>query len=151
MKTIAITAATLAALLSGCASNINASGQIYRAGDTMRASQVAYMTVVSVRHVRIQHDQTGIGATIGAIGGAGLGSHVGGGKARRIGTLLGTIGGAVVGGRTEQAMNREDGLEIVVRDRTSTFVVVQAADMPIYPGQQVNVIRQGSNIRVAPL
>ncbi len=138
--------------LAGCASQ-SASGSVYTYGQAQQEQIVRYGTVVSVRPIVIQSNQTsGVGAVGGAALGGVAGSAIGGGR----GQILTTIGGALLGGlagnAVENQANRTQGLEITVRlDNGETRVIAQASDIHLGAGQRVQVISGGGPTRVVPM
>lgn len=138
--------------LAGCASQ-SASGSVYTYGQAQQEQIVRYGTVVSVRPVVIQSDQSsGVGALGGGALGGVAGSAIGGGK----GQILTSIGGALLGGLAGNAIenqaNRTQGLEITVRlDNGETRVIAQANDIALTSGQRVQVISGGGPTRVVPM
>ncbi|WP_066455047.1 glycine zipper 2TM domain-containing protein [Castellaniella caeni] len=138
--------------LAGCA-NQSASGSVYSYGQAQQEQVVRYGTVVSVRPVVIQSDQSsGVGALAGGALGGVAGSAIGGGR----GQILTTIGGALLGGlagnAAENQVNKTQGLEITVRlDNGETRVVAQANDIQLSSGQRVQVISGGGPTRIVPM
>lgn len=58
--------------------------------------------VVSVNTVRVNSNNTGLGAVTGAIVGGVLGNQIGGGTGRQVATVAGAIGGGVIGNNIEK-------------------------------------------------
>jgi outer membrane lipoprotein SlyB len=140
------------ALVSGCAKP-SASANVYNYNQTQRDQIVRNGTVINVRPITIQSDQTSGGGAIagGAVGGV-AGSAVGGGTGRTLAIIGGAILGALAGNAIEDKMDRKDGLEISVRlDNGETRVIAQEADLPIMLNQRVQVISGAGPTRVVPL
>jgi len=139
-------------VLAGCA-NQSASGSVYTYGQAQQEQIVRYGTVVSVRPVVIQSNQSsGVGAVGGAALGGVAGSAIGGGR----GQILTTIGGALLGGLAGNAVENQagktQGLEVTVRlDNGETRVIAQANDIRLGAGQRVQVISGGGPTRVVPM
>lgn len=98
--------------------------------------------VDSVRPVRIQGPDTGMGASVGMTAGMIAGSAAGDGG---VGTGLAMLGGALIGGlvgsAAEQSASERDGLEIVVAlDSGERVAVVQEAHERFYAGDEVELL-----------
>ncbi|WP_321494946.1 glycine zipper 2TM domain-containing protein [uncultured Desulfobacter sp.] len=125
--------------MAGCASS---SSNIYTYEQTMRAQTVDTGTVESVKSVIIQaSNPPAAGVAIGGVTGGVFGSTVGHGSGRDVATIVGALAGAAIGAAIEHDATTKDGLEIVIRlDSGRTIVVVQEADVPMYPGDRVRVL-----------
>lgn len=141
-------------VLGGCARNISSSS--YSARKLSSSSRTYECTIVSVRKVRVEEgdylEDNKTGATMGLVGGAALGSMIGGGNARIATGALGGLAGAVGGAMIEREMKSQDGLEYVVRLRSGQLrTVVQGLDNPLYRGQRALLIEEeGGRARVVP-
>jgi outer membrane lipoprotein SlyB len=98
--------------------------------------------VESVRPVKIQGPDTGVGASVGMTTGMIAGSAMGDGGA---GTGLAMLGGALIGGlvgsAAEQSARQRDGFEIAVAlDTGDRVVVVQEAFERFYAGDEVELL-----------
>ncbi|MDN3986183.1 glycine zipper 2TM domain-containing protein [Zwartia vadi] len=145
-------ALTAVMLVSGCAKP-SASANVYNYNQTQRDQIVRNGTVINVRPITIQSDQTSGGGAIagGAVGGV-AGSAVGGGTGRTLAIIGGALLGALAGNAVEDQMGKKDGLEITVRlDNGETRVIAQEADLPIMMNQRVQVISGAGPTRVVPL
>ena len=139
-------------LVSGCAKP-SASANVYNYNQTQRDQIVRNGTVINVRPITIQSDQTSGGGAIagGAVGGV-AGSAVGGGTGRTLAIIGGALLGALAGNAVEDRMGKKDGLEITIRlDNGETRVIAQEADLPIMMNQRVQVISGAGPTRVVPL
>ncbi|CAN1568005.1 SlyB Outer membrane lipoprotein [Burkholderiaceae bacterium] len=139
-------------LVTGCAKP-SASANVYNYNQTQRDQIVRNGTVINVRPITIQSDQTSGGGAIagGAIGGV-AGSAVGGGTGRTLAVIGGALLGALAGNAVEERMGKKDGLEITVRlDNGETRVIAQEADLPIMMNQRVQVVSGAGPTRVVPL
>jgi outer membrane lipoprotein SlyB len=139
-------------LVSGCAKP-SASASVYNYNQTQRDQIVRNGTVINVRPITIQSDQTSGGGAIagGAVGGV-AGSAIGGGTGRTLAIIGGAILGALAVNAIEDKMDKKDGLEISVRlDNGETRVIAQEADLPIMMNQRVQVISGAGPTRVVPL
>lgn len=139
-------------LISGCA-NPSASANVYTYSQTQRDQIVRNGTVINVRPITIQKDQTsGAGALAGGAVGGVAGSAVGGGTGRTLAIIGGAIVGALAGNVVEERVGKKDGLEITVRlDNGETRVIAQEADLPIRLNQRVQVVSGAGPTRVVPL
>lgn len=141
-----------AVILAGCAAQ-SASSNVYTYQQAQR-EQVTYMgTVLGVRNITIQSDQSsGLGTVAGAVLGGVLGSTIGGGSGRVIATAAGAAAGGLAGNTIENTSSRRAGYEITVRlDNGETRVIAQEADVPISVGQRVQIITGSGATRVVPV
>ncbi|MCG8689085.1 MAG: glycine zipper 2TM domain-containing protein [Desulfobacterales bacterium] len=129
-----------AIMINGCAPS--KSGNVYTHDQTMRAQTVQNGTVESVKSVRIeQGDKPAAGTVIGGAAGGVLGNTVGSGRGRTVATVAGALAGAAAGAAAEKKMKTADALEIIVNlDNGKTIVIVQEADVQLYPGDRIRVI-----------
>ncbi len=133
--------------VAGCASS--KSGQVYTRDQTRQAQVVEMGTVESVRTVKIEGTKSAVGAFGGAaIGGIG-GSMLGGGRGSAIFAVLGAIGGGLAGAAAEEAITRQDGLEITVKlDSGKMIAVVQKADVVFKAGDRVRILTGRNTTRL---
>jgi outer membrane lipoprotein SlyB len=142
-----LAAALLGLALGGCAYHYG-SGD-YRGYQVRGEQSVRFGVVDSVRPVRINPRDTGVGAATGAIAGGIAGSNVGGGSGQIVGALGGAILGGVIGQNVEQSANERRGEEItVLLDSGRYLAVVQEADESFRPGDRVRVLSGRGNTRV---
>ncbi|MCP5278927.1 MAG: glycine zipper 2TM domain-containing protein [Thiobacillus sp.] len=136
------------AVLTGCASGLG-SGD-YERTEARRVYEVKMGVVESVRQVRLEGTESGVGAVAGgAIGGI-AGSSVGGGKGSAVGAVLGAVAGGMAGAAAEEVTTRKTGVEIVVRlDSGRTIAVVQEdAGETFARGDRVRMLESGGQARV---
>ena len=70
-----------------------------------------------------------------------LGSTIGSGHGRDVATIVGALAGAAIGATIQREAGTKNGFEIVVNlDNGRTLVVVQEADVPMFPGDRVRVL-----------
>ena len=146
-----VSAVALVALLgvAGCApKNTNTT---YSGADIGRTASASYGTIVSMRPVAVQGENSGVGTLGGAALGATAGRFIGRNDVR--GNILGAIGGAIVGGvvgtAVEQQATSGTAMEFIVReDSGQTFSVVQTDEDRFQPGERV-VITRGARTRLA--
>ena len=142
---------TLAALasLAGCVPS-SMSADSYSRSEARQVHRVQGGTVLAVRPVNIEGTQSGLGGIAGSALGYVVGSAIGGGSGQKIAKVGGGIAGAAGGAVAEEALTRQQGLELTVElDNGEVIVVVQAADETFDPGDSVRVIRRaGGTARV---
>lgn len=152
MKTriLAIAFATTAALgLAGCAAPPTGSGDYVR-GETRGEMSVRFGVVESVRGVRINAQDTGVGGTSGAILGGIAGSTVGGGNGQIAGAVAGALLGGLIGSSIEKDANNRQGIEVtVLLDGGKYIAVVQEADETFRVGDRVRVLSGRGSTRVS--
>jgi len=140
--------ALLAGVLTGCASGLG-SGD-YERKEARRVYEVKMGVVESVRQVKLEGTESGVGAAAGGVVGGIAGSKVGGGKGSAIGAVVGAVAGGLGGAAAEEALTRKAGLEIVVRlDSGRTIAVVQEDTGESFArGDRVRVLESGGQARV---
>lgn len=126
----------------------------YDAFEVGRPLFVEFATVLAVRPVQIQGENTGLGSAIGATaGGFGL-SAVGQGSGRAGAILGGVIGGLLLGAAAEQAFSNRPGVEYTLTlEDGRTVVLVQfleEEDEILAPGDRAIVQRSAGFQRVLP-
>jgi outer membrane lipoprotein SlyB len=140
----ALTVITLAACTT-------TSPDVIQKGDAQRLSQVQDATVLSVRPVVVEGNQSGVGAAAGGIAGGVAGSSVGGRREGVVVGVLGAVAGAVVGNAVERMGTREDAVEILVQLRNGERrAIVQAkGNETLVPGDAVILVSTGGKTRVS--
>ncbi len=127
---------------------------VYSSSEVGKASLVNFGTVVAVRDVDIQAEQTRIGAGVGGAAGGIAGSQFGRGGGSAGAALAGVLIGAAIGALAEQAAGNRKGLEYTVTLETgATVMVVQnqnQGDRVLQPGERVIVQLSGGTQRVLP-
>jgi outer membrane lipoprotein SlyB len=140
-KTKWMFAAALTALLLGGCAYPRMSGNTYGVGGLGAEQSVRFGIVESVRLVRIEMPQSGVGAAAGATIGAIGGSHVGGGSGQAVGAVLGAVAGGLLGQAIEQDANQRTGLEItVLLDSGKYIAVTQESDENFRSGDRVRIL-----------
>ena len=150
MKTAAtfLSAALAAVALGGCA--YNAGSRDYRGYEVRGEQSVRFGVVESVREVRIDPRQTGVGTAGGAALGAIAGSNVGGGSGQVAGAIGGAILGGIIGQNVERSANERRGLELTVLLDSGKYVaVVQEADEDFRAGDRVRILSGRGATRVS--
>lgn len=146
MKKILIATASALAL-AACSTT---SPDVIQRGDAQRLSQVQDATVLSVRSVKVDGSQSGIGGTSGAVIGGVAGSSVGGRREAIAVGVLGAVAGAVVGNAIERSATSEDAVEILLQLRNGERrAIVQAkGSETLNPGDAVILVTTGGKTRV---
>ena len=142
-------AAALAAALAlgGCA--YHAGSADYRGYEARGEQAVRFGVVETVRPVRIQPYNTGVGSTAGAFIGGVAGSHAGGGSGQILGAIGGALIGSIIGHNVEQQSNELPGVEVtVLLDSGKYIAVVQEADESFRAGDRVRILSGRNSTRV---
>jgi outer membrane lipoprotein SlyB len=146
MKRIILAAAVLA--LAACSTT---SPDVVQRGDAQRLSQVQDATVLSVRPVVVEGQQSGVGAASGGVVG-GIAGSTRGGSSRESAAIgvVGAVAGAVIGNAVERFGTREDALEILIQLRNGERrAIVQAKGQEEFqPGEAVILVTTGGRTRV---
>jgi outer membrane lipoprotein SlyB len=148
MKAIALALCTVA-LLAGCAQR-GLGGGDYTRGQARGEQTVRIGVVESVREVRIDGSESGVGTATGAVLGGIAGSEVGKGR----GSVAGAVAGAVVGGIIGQSIEKSNadrkGVEVTVKlDSGKLIAVTQEADEQFRVGDRVRVLSGQGATRVS--
>ena len=145
-KTLIATVA-LAALLAGCTTT---SPDVVQRGDAQRLSTVQDATVLSVRSVIVEGNQSGTGAVTGGVLGGLAGSSRSSGKEQVAIGVIGAVAGAVIGNAVERGATREDAVEILLQMRNGERrAIVQAkAGESFNAGDAVVLVTTGGKTRV---
>ena len=147
-----VTSIAVTGLLAGCA-NQSASGGVYSYQQAQQVQQVQSGTVISARPITIRagyNSGAGMaaGSALGGLAGSAIGNHKGSYVAAAIGALIGGIAGNSV----ERKVSEAAGIEVVVRlDSGQTQAITQEADIPLKPGQRVQVLSGVGAVRVIPI
>lgn len=147
MKRI-LSAVLTAALLAGCADNINSDH--YSTSQTGKVSTVSQCTVLSVRQVGV-NDNSGAGTMIGGLAGGLAGSTIGHGHSSN---MLGAVGGALLGGlagsAAEKGLTSQTGLEYIVKlDNGQVISITQGTGQALGVGQRCLVLFGSTNRVIA--
>lgn len=140
-------AAAALALAGGCAHRAGSAD--YRGYEVRGEQSVRFGVVESVREVRIQPRESGVGTAGGAALGGIAGSQVGGGSGRVAGAIGGAILGGIIGQSVERGANETPGVEVtVLLDSGRYIAVVQEADEHFRAGDRVRVLSGRGATRV---
>ena len=137
----------LAAALGACSTT---SPDVVKRDDANRMATVLDGVVLSVRQVRVDGSQSGVGAVAGGAVGAIGGSSIGGRRDSKVGGVLGAVAGAVVGNAVERMATREEAVEILVQlagGERRAIVQAQGGD-GLQAGDAVIIVTQGGRVRV---
>jgi outer membrane lipoprotein SlyB len=105
--------------------------------------------VESVRLVKIEGTKSNVGTVAGAAVGGVAGSTVGSGKGSWVGAGVGAVLGGLGGAAAEEAVTRQDGVEITVKlDSGHVIAITQAADEEFRVGDRVRLLSGGGTTRV---
>ena len=135
------------AVLAACSTT---SPDVIQKGDAQRMSQVQDGTVLSVRPVVVEGNQSGVGAAAGGVAGGVAGSTVGGHREHAVVGVLGAVAGAVVGNAVERMSTREEAVEVLVQLRNGERrAIVQAkGNETLVAGDAVILVSTGGKTRV---
>ena len=138
----------VAASLAACSTT---SPDVIKREDAQRLSQVQDGTVLSVRPVVVEGNQSGVGAAAGGIAGGVAGSSVGGRREAAVVGVLGAVAGAVVGNAVERMSTREDAVEVLVQLKNGERrAIVQAKGTEtLQAGDAVILVTTGGKTRVS--
>ena len=140
-------AALSAFVLGGCAYDYGS--RDYRGYEARGEQAVRFGVVETVRDVRIQPRESGVGTAGGAVLGGIAGSNVGGGAGQVAGAIGGAILGGIIGQNVERSANERAGVELTVQlDSGKYIAVVQAADEPFRSGDRVRILSGRGTTRV---
>ncbi|MHB8982378.1 outer membrane lipoprotein [Thiobacillus sp.] len=147
-KLMGLSLLPLALLLGGCPAGTG--GKDYSRGQVRNVQEVQMGIVESVREVSIEGTRSPVGAGAGAVVGGVAGSSVGGGRGSVIGATVGAVLGGLGGAAAEEAVTRDEGIEITVKlDSGRLIAVTQAADEEFRVGDRVRVLSGGGVTRVS--
>lgn len=144
-----LTVIALVALLGACATS---SPDVISRQDAQVAAQVQDGTVISIRSVTVDGNQSGMGAAAGGIVGAAVGT--GGSTIQRekigLGVLAG-VAGALAGNAIERMATKEEAVEIIVQLRNGERrAIVQAkGNETLMAGDPVILVTSGGKVRVS--
>lgn len=126
--------------LAGCQTASQQSGA-YSARQIESAMRSSSGTILSVRQVQVQKDQTGIGAVGGTVLGGVTGSTIGSGRGKLLAVAGGAAAGAALGNMAEKANAVGNAVELEVElEDESVIVVVQELNDDFNPGDHVKVL-----------
>jgi len=134
--------------IAGCAAPGRGSAD-YRGYQTRTEQSVRFGVVETIRPVRIDASNTGVGTATGAILGGIAGSTVGGGHGQTAAAVAGAVIGGIIGSHVEADANKGQGIEItVLLDGGRYIAVVQEADEVFRVGDRVRIVSGQGTTRV---
>lgn len=140
-------------LLAGCVPN-NSQNQ-YNQYEVGRDVEMEFAKVIRVRQVKIQGQNTGLGAGAGMAAGLGAGSAVGSGDGQLAAMLVGMIAGGIAGSIAESEMQNQIGYEYTVvtkKKKIKKILQNQHKDDVVFKkGDQVMIETSGGYQRVMPI
>ena len=135
-------------VVAGCAAPPRGSAD-YRGYQTRTEQSVRFGVVESVRAVRINPTDTGVGTASGAVLGGIAGSTIGHGRGSVAGAVAGAVVGGMIGNAVERDANDRQGIEITVMlDGGKYIAVVQEADESFRVGDRVRILSGRGTTRV---
>jgi outer membrane lipoprotein SlyB len=136
-------ALVLALVLAACAAPAPPPPMMMRQGTV---EQITPTTIQSPAH-------TGVGAIVGGVAGAGLGSLIGNGTGRDVAMVAGAIGGSMAGASVaNNAAQPMPGQAVFVRTDNGVLVEVTQPVVPgLRVGQRVVIQGNGEGARVVPI
>lgn len=139
---------SLVVTLAACTT---ANPDMIQRGDAQRLSEVVDATVLTVRPVTVDGNQSGIGAATGGVVGGIAGSSVGGQREGAIVGVLAAVVGAVAGNAMERMGTREEAVEILVQLKSGDRrAIVQAkGSQALVTGDRVILVTTGGKVRVS--
>jgi outer membrane lipoprotein SlyB len=143
----ALPALAAALALAGC---MTTSPDVVQPYHAQRMSTVHDATVLTIRPVTVDGQQTGTGAVAGGVVGGIAGSSVGGPRESAVVGILGAVAGAVIGNAIERDATKENAFEIIVQLRNGERrAIVQAKGSEQFaPGDPVVLVTTGGRTRV---
>jgi len=145
MKIVLVALSALA--LAACSTT---SPDVISRHDAQRLSQVQDATVLSVRPVTVEGNQSGTGAAAGGVVGGIAGSTRSSGRESVAIGVIGAVAGAVAGNAIERMSTREDAVEVLVQLRNGERrAIVQAkGNETLAAGDAVILVSTGGKTRV---
>lgn len=138
----------LALCLGGCVVTHPDRVPVYQ---TQRLQTVQEATVLAVRPVMIDGQQSGGGSAIGAVVGGVAGSQIGGYRDGFVGSIVGFVAGSLIGNAIERDATRSSGIELTLQMRNGDKrMIVQGQGAEVFqPGDAVTVVSDGYRARVS--
>jgi outer membrane lipoprotein SlyB len=142
-----LTAAAALAFMAACTTT---SPDVVQRGDAQRLATVQDATVLSVRTVTVDGNQSGAGGVTGAVVGGVAGSSRSSGREQAVIGVVGAVAGAVIGNAIERSATKEDAVEILLQMKNGDRrAIVQAkAGENFNAGDSVILVTTGGKTRV---
>jgi len=149
MTRVAAAMAAAALVLGGCAAP-GMGSRDYTPYNVQNEQSVRFGVVESVREVRIDLGQSGVGTAAGAALGSIAGAQMGKGSGSAAGAIAGAVAGGLLGQAIEGETNKRLGVEItVLLDGGRYIAVTQEADESFRPGDRVRILTGNGITRVS--
>jgi len=147
--TLTVAALAAAVGLAGCASNLG--GGTYERTEARGAMNVRFGEVTTVRPVRLEGTQSGVGTMSGAAIGGVAGSTVGGGKGAAVAAVLGAVAGGIAGSAIENNTTQRAGIEVTLKLDNGQYIAVVQEDggENFQVGERVRILDGQGATRVA--
>jgi outer membrane lipoprotein SlyB len=123
---------------------------VIQKGDAQRLSQVQDATVLTLRPVVVDGNQSGVGGVTGGVIGGVSGASVGGRREAVVVGVLAAVVGSVIGNAVERAATREDAIEFLLQLKNGERrTLVQAKGGELFnPGDAVILVTTGGKTRI---
>ncbi|CAN5763583.1 hypothetical protein BH11PSE8_BH11PSE8_26430 [soil metagenome] len=141
-------ATVLAASLAACSTT---SPDVVQRHEAQRMSVVQDATVLAVRPVTVEGNQSGVGGVAGGVVGAVAGSSIGGHRDSIVGGVIGAVVGSVIGNAVERNTTREQAVELLVQMRNGErrSIVQAVAGQQFAIGEPVVLVTTAGRTRVS--
>ncbi|MFO1381937.1 MAG: glycine zipper 2TM domain-containing protein [Chitinivorax sp.] len=139
-----------AVLLGGCAGSLT--GETYSRENARVMQTVQRATVTSVRLVKLEGTNSGIGTVAGAGLGGIAGSEMGRGRGSAAGAIAGVVLGGIIGTAMENKGTQTQGIEVTVKMNDGREVAIVQEHNPnemFQVGERVRLITVRGETRVA--
>ncbi|MCB1916114.1 MAG: glycine zipper 2TM domain-containing protein [Rhodocyclaceae bacterium] len=113
-------------LIAGCASDLG--GGSYERSEARGVMSVRFGEVTTVRPVKLEGTESGVGTMSGAAVGGIAGSTVGGGRGSAIAAVIGAVAGGMAGAAIEDSTTRRAGVEVTVKLDSGQYIAVVQED-----------------------
>lgn len=139
-----------AAFLTGCASSQKAN--VYQTGQVQQSMKIKLATVIDVREVEIEAQNTGVGSTSGAAIGAVAGSV--NGRGGLVQGIAGAVVGGVAGTLAERAVGQKTGVEITYQpdgSKDMEALVQEKDNQEIKAGDRIRLVQSAFATRAVKI
>jgi len=151
IKFLALSFAVTGALfLGGCANSQKAG--TYQTGLVQQSMKIKLGTVIDVREVQIEAQNSSVGTTTGAMVGATAGSL--GGRNGVVQGIAGAVVGGVAGSLAEKAVSQKIGVEITYQidgSKDLEAMVQEKDEQDIKPGDRIRLVQSAFNVRAVKI
>lgn len=132
--------------MAGCANSQKAG--TYQTGLVQQSMKIKLGTVIDVREVQIEAQNSSVGTTTGAMAGATAGSL--GGRNGVVQGIAGAVIGGVAGSLAEKAASSKTGVEITYQldgSKELEAMVQEKDDQDIKAGDRIRLVQSAFNVR----